>query len=173
MNKGMLSIGIILLSVIALLLLNVLTNYSTGSELDYYVVKETADSAVSASIDSTAYATCGLIRLDKEKFVEEFLYRFANMVDATRGYKISFYDINEIPPKVSVKVDSLTVLAFRAGMDTESQKVAPEITTSYDAIVESIGEYDVTNMINSAKYSTDQCRSMYFQRYNEKKEGEE
>ena len=41
MNKGMLTVGIILLSVIALLLINVLTNYSTGSELDYYLVKET------------------------------------------------------------------------------------------------------------------------------------
>ena len=41
MNKGMLSVGIILLSVIALLLLNVLSNYSTGGELDYYLVKET------------------------------------------------------------------------------------------------------------------------------------
>ena len=38
MNKGMLSVGIILLSVVALLLLNVLSNYSTGGELDYYLV---------------------------------------------------------------------------------------------------------------------------------------
>ena len=45
MNKGMLSVGIILLSVIALLLLNVLSNYSTGGELDYYLVKETVDAA--------------------------------------------------------------------------------------------------------------------------------
>ena len=32
MNKGMLTVGIILLSIIALILINVLTNYSTGSE---------------------------------------------------------------------------------------------------------------------------------------------
>ena len=32
MNKGMLTVGIILLSLIALLLINVLTNFSTGSE---------------------------------------------------------------------------------------------------------------------------------------------
>ena len=38
MNKGMLSVGIIMLSIIALLLLNVLSNYSTGGELDYYLV---------------------------------------------------------------------------------------------------------------------------------------
>ncbi len=51
MNKGMLTVGIILLSVIALLLINVLTNYSTGGELDYYLVKETTDAAMEDSID--------------------------------------------------------------------------------------------------------------------------
>ena len=34
MNKGILTIGIILLSVVALLFVNILSNYSTGSELD-------------------------------------------------------------------------------------------------------------------------------------------
>ena len=46
MNKGILTVGIILLSIIALILINVLTNYSTGSELDYYLVKETTDAAI-------------------------------------------------------------------------------------------------------------------------------
>ena len=43
MNKGILTVGIILLALIALNLLNVLNNYSTGSELDYYLLKETTD----------------------------------------------------------------------------------------------------------------------------------
>ena len=51
MNKGMLTVGIILLSLIALLLVNVLTNYSTGKELDYYLVKETTDAAMEDALD--------------------------------------------------------------------------------------------------------------------------
>ena len=51
MNKGMLTAGIILLSVIALLLINVLTNYSSDSELDYYLVKETTNAAMTDAID--------------------------------------------------------------------------------------------------------------------------
>ena len=133
MNKGMLTVGIILLSLIALLLINVLTNFSTGSELDYYLVKETADAAMEDAIDMTYLRTCGLYRIDKEKFVENFIYRFANSVDATRDYDIKFYDINEVPPKVSVKVDSLTVLSVKTG---EDEKAAADITTSYDAILE-------------------------------------
>ncbi|MBQ6134978.1 MAG: hypothetical protein IJI60_01505, partial [Bacilli bacterium] len=70
MNKGILTVGIILLSVIALLMINLLTNYSTGSELDYYLVKETADAAMEDSIDLVYLRTCGLYRIDKEKFVE-------------------------------------------------------------------------------------------------------
>ena len=133
MNKGMLTVGIILLSVIALLLINVLTNFSTGGELDYYLVKETADAAMEDAIDLGYKRHCGLYRIDKEKFVENFIYRFANSVDSTRNYDIRFYDINEVPPKVSIKVDSMTVLGFNAKDDTS----AADITTSYDAILES------------------------------------
>ena len=136
MNKGMLTVGIILLSLIALLMINVLTNYSTGGELDYYLVKETTDAAIEDALDSTYYRKCGLYRIDKEKFVESFLYRFADSVDNTRTYKVGFYDINEVPPKVSIRVDSLTVLSVNAGGDNGSKEAA-NITTSYDAIVES------------------------------------
>jgi hypothetical protein len=137
MNKGMLTVGIILLSIIALILINVLTNYSTGSELDYYLVKETTDAAIEDSIDVYYLRTCGVYRLDKEKFVESFLYRFADSVDNTRSYKIGFYDINEVPPKVSVKVDSLTAIAFTTKDNTGKDKdISGNISTSYDAILE-------------------------------------
>lgn len=128
MNKGMLTVGIIILALMSLLLINVLTNYQTGSELDYYLVKETTEAAMSDAIDITYYRDNQLYRIDKEKFVESFLRRFADNVDQTRTYNIKFYDINEVPPKVSVKVDSLTVLSF--------DNQAADISTSYDAIVE-------------------------------------
>ncbi len=157
MNKGMLTVGIILLSVIALLLINVLTNFSTGSELDYYLVKETADAAMEDAIDMTYLRTCGLYRIDKEKFVENFIYRFANNVDATRDYDIKFYDINEVPPKVSVKVDSLTVLSVKGKDDS---KEAADITTSYDAILETTyyGDFAVEEGLKNM--SLDQCKKL-------------
>lgn len=140
MNKGILAVGIILLSVIALLLINVLTNYATGSELDYYLLKETSDAAMSDAIDYGYLRNCGLYRIDKEKFVENFLYRFASSVDNTREYKIGFYDINEVPPKVSIKIDSLTVLSVNStGKAENGTKEAIDISTSYDAILESTG----------------------------------
>ena len=136
MNKGMLTVGIIFLSIIALLLINVLTNFSTGGELDYYLVKETADAAMEDAIDNTYKTNCGTYRIDKEKFVENFVYRLANGIDNTREYRIKFYDINEVPPKVSIKVDSLTVLSFKAKNNGKEETEAADITTSYDAILE-------------------------------------
>lgn len=129
MNKGILTVGIILLAMMGLLLINVISNYSTGNELDYYLVKETAEAAMADAIDLKYYRDNYAIRMDKDKFVESFLRRFADSVDNTRNYRVRFYDLNEVPPKVSVKVDSSTVLSF------EGQNLI--MTTTYDGIAES------------------------------------
>lgn len=157
MNKGMLTVGIILLSVIALLLINVLTNYSTGSELDYYLVKETTDAAMEDAIDLTFLRTCGLYRIDKEKFVENFVYRFAKNVDSSRDYKIKFYDINEVPPKVSVKVDSLTVLSVNSPNTEGNDDV--NISTGYDAILET-NYYGDLAVEEGLRLDLDRCKSL-------------
>ena len=112
-----------------ILLINIISNYSTGSELDYYLLKETTDAAIGDAIDVKYYRDNGALRLDKDKFVENFLRRFADSIDNTRNYTVSFYDINEVPPKVSVKVESDTVLSAKG------ENLS--IITSYDAIVES------------------------------------
>ncbi len=160
MNKGMLTVGIIFLSLIALLLVNVLSNYSTGGELDYYLVKETTDAAMVDALDQTFLRTCGMYRIDKEKFVESFLYRFADAVDVTRGYKVGFYDINEIPPKVSVKVDSTTVLRFKTKTSDGKEGTAnSDITTNYDAILESKSLTDPSIEQGLQTKNSDLCKS--------------
>ena len=139
MNKAMLTVGIIILSLATLLMINIITNYSSGSELDYYLVKETSEAAMVDAIDVKYYRENGLLRIDKEKFVESFLRRFADSVDNTRNYQVAFYDLNEVPPKVSVKVDSSTVLSFNGDN--------LEMSTQLDAILENTYDKDqlVTN----------------------------
>ncbi len=139
MNKAMLTVGIIILSLATLLMINIISNYSSGSELDYYLVKETSEAAMVDAIDVGYYRENGLLRIDKEKFVESFIRRFADSVDNTRNYQVQFYDLNEVPPKVSVKVDSSTVLSFK-GSDLE-------MSTQLDAILENTYKDDplVTN----------------------------
>lgn len=158
MNKGMLSVGIILLALIALNLLNVLNDYSTGSELDYYLLKETSDAAMVDALDKSFLRTCGLYRIDKEKFVESFLFRFGSNVAASRGYDIKVYDINEVPPKVSVKIDSLTTLMFNTSKGSSDGNVAANISTNYDAILEAKNIVDVHNEVG-LNVDSDMCKS--------------
>ena len=143
MNKAMLTVGIIILSLATLLMINIISNYSSGSELDYYLVKETSEAAMIDAIDVGYYRENGLLRIDKEKFVESFIRRFADSVDNTRNYQVSFYDLNEVPPKVSVKVDSSTVLSFKGSY--------LEMSTQLDRILENTYDQDplVTNELKN------------------------
>ena len=67
-----------------------------------------------------------------------------------------FYDLNEVPPKVSVKVDSLTSLTFNA----QGEQVAPNITTSYDAILETTYKDDAT-VYEGINNDSDRCAKLY------------
>ena len=69
--------------------------------------------------------------MDKELFIESFVRRFANNVDNTRDYTIGFYGLNEVPPKVSIKVDSLTVLNFKGEAAQISTSINQLVQTDY------------------------------------------
>jgi hypothetical protein len=88
---------------------------TTTNTQDYYQLKEVANSAIYDSIDYSYYAQTRQVRILKEVFVENFLRRFAETVNITDTYNVEFYDLYESPPKVSVKVDSLTVLGRNFG----------------------------------------------------------
>ena len=126
MNKAILTVGLIMLAIVTFFLINVFKHYSTGGDLDYYLLKETTESAMVDAVDEGYYQDSGLIRVDKERFVESFVRRFANTIDQNKNYKINFYDINETPPKVSVRVSSSNSATFKD----------IDITTSLNAVLE-------------------------------------
>ncbi|HIR58501.1 MAG TPA: hypothetical protein IAB38_00460 [Candidatus Onthousia excrementipullorum] len=129
MSKAMLVVGIILLAIITFGVVNIVSNYQTGNELDYYLLRETAEAAMTDAVDVGYYRLSGLLRIDKEKFVESFIRRFAQNVSNNRTYDIGFYDINETPPKVSVLVKSETAASVNGeGLD---------LTNKVDVILES------------------------------------
>ena len=143
MNKAMLAVGIILLAIITFGVVNIVQNYQTGNELDYYLLRETTEAAMTDAVDVGYYRLSGLIRIDKEKFVESFVRRFSENVSNARTYDIGFYDINETPPKVSVLVQSDTA----SSINGESVGISNRI----DAILES-------NYFEN-KYVTDMTRA--------------
>lgn len=78
------------------------------SEHNYYILKEVTEASMWDSIDLGYYRkTDGDIKIIKEKFVESFIRRFAQSANLSRKYLIEVYDVNEVPPKVSIKVSSM------------------------------------------------------------------
>lgn len=140
MSKGMLAVGIVFLSVCALVCTYLISNYQNSNELDYYLLEETTESAMIDAIDYTAYRDYGTITIDREKFLESFIRRFADSVDANRDYDIKIIDFNETPPKVSIQVNSKTI----ASVNGESAGIVNKV----DAILET--KYDENKNVNQA-----------------------
>ena len=135
MNKAMLTVGMIMLSLLALFVINVIQSYATGSELDYYLLKETTEASMVDALEEETFRTSGQIRMDKEKFVESFIKRFAQEVEKNRNYKIGFYDLNEMPPKVSVKVESGTMYSFPGQKKDMSDSSKLQINTKITMVL--------------------------------------
>ena len=134
MNKPMLLIGIIIMALMGFFAVNMVTSQQTGSELDYYLLKDTTEAAMNDAIDYDFYSNNGVVRMDKEKFLESFVRRFADSVDGTRDYNIDVYDLNETPPKVSVKISSKS--------SKKKKNNSTDITTNVDMIIESKNKTD-------------------------------
>lgn len=58
------------------------------------------------AIDLATYRKNGTVRIEEEKFVENFIRRFAESAELSNTYVIEIYDVNEVPPKVSLRVSS-------------------------------------------------------------------
>ena len=58
------------------------------------------------AIDYAYYMRYGELKINKEKFYEVFLRRFAEETSLSTVYTISFDEVYEAPPKVSVQVAS-------------------------------------------------------------------
>lgn len=133
MSRGMAIVGIIILGVLTLAAVNIIQNYQSGNELDYYLLEETTEAAMLDAVDTGYYRTSGIIRMDREKFLESFVRRFAESV-TINDYQIKIIDLNETPPKVSIQIGTSTVASF-AGENFD-------IVNKIDAILETKYEED-------------------------------
>lgn len=152
MSRGMQILGIILLSLLALGAINLIISYTTGNELDYNLLKDTTEASMLEAVDLDFYAQSnGQIRMDKEKFAESFVRRFAENVSNDRNYHIQFIDINETPPKVSVRVESGTQATFSGeGFNIENK---------IDAILET--KYEESRTLEQALEDSDHTEYIY------------
>ena len=98
-GAGLIGLGILML----------FQNLTTQNEQDYYLLKETTEAAMLDAVDVAYYRATGELKIVEEKFIENFTRRFAEVASLnSSGYTLEFYDIIEVPPKVSVKIKSGT-----------------------------------------------------------------
>ena len=94
---------IILLGIFVIVIMMLVSNLTTTNTQDYYLIKEVTEASMVDAIDYAYYRQSGELKMNREKFVESFLRRFAENV-ALSTYQVDFYGIYEAPPKASVEI---------------------------------------------------------------------
>lgn len=106
MRESFWGVFILITGVVLLTIVYLFQSWTNTEEHNYNLLKETTEAAMFDALDLASYRANGTVRIDREKFVENFIRRFADNANLSREYQIDIYDINEEPPKVSLKVSS-------------------------------------------------------------------
>lgn len=130
--------AIIVLGILAIGIIWFFANVTRTDQHNYNLLKETVESAMIDSVDISYYRACteeqeaktGCIRIIEEKFVANFIRRFAENADLSNEYKIEIFDVNEAPPKVSLRISS------RNKTNATGEMVEFNVVNNIDAILE-------------------------------------
>ena len=130
MKESLWSIFIVGVGVTMIFFIYFFQSLTNTDEQNYAMLKETVEASMYDSFDLASYHATGVYRIDAEKFVESFYRRFAENANLARTYEIKIMDINETPPKVSVKVSSSQSSSFTGEI------INFDISNTIDAILE-------------------------------------
>ena len=97
---------LVLLGVFVIGVMLLVNNISTTNTQDYYNIKEVTQASMIDAVDFSYYRLYGNLKMSEQKFVENFVRRFVENVNMANTYDIGFYDLREVPPKVSVKISN-------------------------------------------------------------------
>ena len=139
MRESIWGYAIVTLGILMIGVMWFISNVTKTDQHNYNLLRETVESAMYDAFDYGAYQIDGTIKINEEKFVESFIRRFAQNAELSNTYKIEIYDINEEPPKVSVKVSSTNSTSLVTGGDNIVFDFS--IANSIDAILETTKEY--------------------------------
>lgn len=131
MKESLWGYWLILLGIIIITVMILLQNYTTTNQQDYYLAREVTYAAMYDAVDYSYLKSTGELRIIKEKFVENFIRRFAESATLNKNYTVNFYSIYETPPAVSIEIKTNTG-EFLVG----DEKINAGITTRLTAILE-------------------------------------
>lgn len=135
MNKSLWGVLVLMLGIASIFFIVLFQTITNTDEHNSQLMKEVTEAAMWDAFDYGTYKTTGAIRIDREKFVENFLRRFAESAHTGRRYRIEIFDVNEAPPKVSLRVSS-GVSGSPASMLGDNQEFYFDISNKIDAILE-------------------------------------
>lgn len=126
---------IISAGVIIIALIFFMQGLTNSEEETYILLKETTEAAMMDAVDYDSYFTDEtngehVIRINREAFIESFMRRFAQNASLSNTYVVEFYDINEYPPKVGIK------LKTKHGGVVMNKEFEFDIVNQIDAILE-------------------------------------
>ena len=124
---------VITLGVLAISLTYFFQSVTNTDEHNYNLLKETTEAAMYDAIDLSSYRIDRVIKINQEKFIENFLRRFAENASLAHTYKIDIYDVNEVPPKVSIK---LSTADRSTSTNITGDTITFSIVNKIDAILE-------------------------------------
>ncbi len=139
MSRAMNLVGIILLGIIVLVIVNLMSDVRTTSELSYYLLQELTEASMYDAVDYSYYRDTGLLKVDRDMFLENFARRFATSVTNNRDYNFRIIDFNETPPKASIEVTSQTLASVNGETAVLKVQVSGILEYIYDDLVMSRG----------------------------------
>ena len=80
MKESMWGVLVVMLGIISIAFVIFFQNVTNTDEQNYILLKEITEAAMYDAVDLASYRTTGTVRIDREKFVENFLRRFAESV---------------------------------------------------------------------------------------------
>ena len=133
MRESFWGVMIVTLGLTSMFLVYFFQSITNTSEHNYELLKETTEAAMYDSLDLAAYRYDGTVRIDRELFVESFLRRFAQTASLSHQYHVIVYDVNEEPPKVSIKISTM---GSETSTTIGNESVTFQLNNKIDAILE-------------------------------------
>ena len=130
MKQSYWGVFVIMLTLTSITFIWFFQRLTNTDEHNFFLLKETTEAAMVDAIDLGYYNDKGGIRINREIFIESFVRRFADNANLAREYRIEIYDINESPPKVSLKVTTIENTTL------SGEIISFDIVNRIDAILE-------------------------------------
>lgn len=130
MKESIWGVFIIILGIISIMVIFFVQEVANTDEQNYNLLRETTEAAMYDAVDLSAYRISGVVKINREKFVENFVRRFAESASLQNTYKIEIFDVNEAPPKVSLRVST------KLSTTATNEIVEFDLVNKLDAILE-------------------------------------